>query len=337
MRHWRWFPLVCTVLLCGCGGNAENRITAARSVPQETACTEQTTVSETTAVTADSRATASAHTETVSRTQTAASVQTHTETTLTAPEETAPVSAQTSRSGTAPPEPVTTVTEPTTLTEATTTTAPVIPLPEPIAAFSDAYGTYDYSQYADLLANTVFVGDSIIYAMEVHGILPPAQIIAKGGLGVRDALDTVFTVDGSEWDVITALITLQPQYVVCSFGLNDIRLESQEEFLGNYHTLLCYIQDSLPEAQIFVASITPITNDNPWSTNEYIDSYNTALSGFLAEHPEWTFLDIAPELKNAENGLKSGYHNGDGMHLMPEAYAPFLWQILAGMRHAIPG
>lgn len=177
------------------------------------------------------------------------------------------------------------------------------------------------------LESCVFVGDSICSGLKVYKILPASRVVAKGSVGARNIFDFKFTVGKYETDVVSAVKSQNPKHVIFSMGMNDINMTTQKQFCTNYQNLLTAVQKALPNAQLHVASITPIAGDCKFSTNTKIDKYNASLKTFLDKYPGWTYVDITKELKNQWNGLKAGYSGGDGIHLSPTAYQAILWQV----------
>ena len=180
------------------------------------------------------------------------------------------------------------------------------------------------------LADCVFVGDSICSGLSVYKILPASNVVAKGSVGVRSIFDYSFKVNGTNCNVVQALSALKPKTVIFSMGMNDINMTTSQKYCENYQNLLGKVQAALPNAKLCVASITPITTASKFSTNAKIDSYNAAIRDYLAaNYPSWTYLNIAPGLKNEWNALRSNYTSGDGIHLAPAAYQVILSEVCA--------
>lgn len=178
------------------------------------------------------------------------------------------------------------------------------------------------------LDDCVFVGDSICSGLKVYHILPDKNVVAKGCVAARSIFDYTFSVGGANRNVVDALSILKPKYVIFSMGMNDINMTNAERYCTNYQNLLSKVQAVLPDAKLYVASITPITTNCTFSTNTKIDSYNTAVKNYLAQnYPSWGYVDIASGLKNQWNGLISSYSSGDGIHLAPAAYTVILKQV----------
>ena len=190
------------------------------------------------------------------------------------------------------------------------------------------YSTFDFSdEDYDFLGRCAFVGDSICSGLGHYGIIPMKNVVAQGNIAARNIFDFTFTVDGSELSLVSALVNINPEYVVFSMGINDVNITSEEEFAENYREILSTVSGFLPNAELIVVSITPVAVDSEFTKNENIDSFNEALGRMLEENEKWHFVDASPELKNSENALKTDYSSGDGIHLSPDAYYAVLYQL----------
>ena len=188
------------------------------------------------------------------------------------------------------------------------------------------------------LKDCVFVGDSIcsglrVYNKQLNGAIPSANIVATGSVAARSIFDYTFSVNGTKMGLINALKTLKPKYVIFSMGMNDVNMTSAAKYCENYKGILTKAQEALPNAKLYVASITPISNGIKFSTNTKIDTFNKTIRDYLAQnYPNWGYVDIAPGLKNSSNGLQSQYSAGDGIHLAPAAYTVILSQVCRQIR-----
>lgn len=206
--------------------------------------------------------------------------------------------------------------------ETSETTEPII----------EDYNSFVFSdEYNNFLADCVFVGDSICSGLKLYEILPAKNVVAQGNVAARNIFDFSFKVGKEEVSVLSALVNLKPKYVVFSMGMNDVNITSEKAFCENYGELLSLTEGFLPEAKLIVCSVTPITTESKFSTNENIDSFNAALKEYLNETEKWTYVDITRELKNSANALKTDYNGGDGVHLAPAAYYAMLYQICERM------
>ena len=171
----------------------------------------------------------------------------------------------------------------------------------------------------EAIEKTVFVGDSICSGFRVYGIIPPNNNLAVGNVGARSIFDYEFTVDGENYDLITALMLVDPSFIVFSMGMNDINMTSEQEYCDNYDGIIDKVRAALPDAKLFVASITPTRNTASF-TNARIDLFNETLKAHY-DGTDVHYIDVNSALKDgATNSLAAAYDGGDGIHLSPEAY-----------------
>ena len=227
--------------------------------------------------------------------------------------------SQTSFSLTSATETTTTEATTTTTTESTTvTTTTTVTAVKPVArTLTDADKAF--------LKDYVFVGDSICFGLGSYGILPKEQVVAKASVAARSIFDYTFTVGGQERNAVEALAYLQPKNVIFSMGMNDVNMTSKEKYCENYADLLAKAQEAVPDAKLYVASITPLTASTKFCKNSRIDEFNAAIKQYLAENaPYWGYVDIATVLKGDDNNMLKKYTSGDGIHISPAAYNALL-------------
>ena len=230
-------------------------------------------------------------------------------------------------------ESTTTTEETTTTTETTTETTAAETLGDLTAngttvtdtGAPDAYGltAEDYA----FLHDTVFVGDSICSGLRVYQILPDENVLAVGSVAARNIFDFTFNVGGNEYGLAYALTVLKPRNVVFSMGMNDINMTTAEQYCENYDNVVKTVRSVLPDANFFIASITPISSESQFSTNEKIDQFNAALKNHL-NGGTTDYVDVSTGLKaDWINALEKDNNGGDGIHLSPAAYYKYLNQV----------
>ena len=185
-------------------------------------------------------------------------------------------------------------------------------------------------KYNEFISQCVFVGDSICSGLKAYSILPASQVLAQGNVAARSIFDYEFKVNGDKMSILAALVDLKPKYVVFSMGMNDVNITSEKTFCDNYGDLLAQTASFLPDATLIVCSVTPVTysiEGKLFTYNDNIDSFNIELKKYL-DKTDWIYADIAHELKNSANMLKSKYLGSeDGVHLAPDAYTAILYQL----------
>ena len=110
--------------------------------------------------------------------------------------------------------------------------------------------------------------------------------------------------------------------VYIQLGINDIG-GSIDNFIEGYRSILTQIRTAMPEADIYVMAITPVTKTRSAEgvfTMEKIKTYNAALYT-LAEEEQCWYLDCCTPLCDAEGYLPAAYGGWDGSpHLSYDGY-----------------
>ena len=116
---------------------------------------------------------------------------------------------------------------------------------------------------------------------------------------------------------------LKSQYdrVYMEYGINEIYMKP-EEFTEAYGKLIDRIREKMPEAEIYVMAITPVTkakSDEGSYTMARVNALNGALREMCAEKECW-FLDCCTPLEDENGYLKQEYNGWDGVHLGNSGY-----------------
>ena len=108
------------------------------------------------------------------------------------------------------------------------------------------------------------------------------------------------------------------------FGLNEVGTDVNS-FVQSYKTLIEYVREHQTKANIYVISVTPVTQDVDADPNEVqsmdrINAFNSALKQLCADEKCW-YLDIYSMLLDEYGYLSSNYaFAGDGKHFEKSGY-----------------
>lgn len=199
------------------------------------------------------------------------------------------------------------------------------------AVFIDeTYSTYEFDDEDKIfLDNCIFVGDSVCKGLSHYGVVPVANTLALGGVAARNIFEFAFDAgDGTEVDLLTALVNANKASIVFFMGMNDVRMTTEDTYASNYKDLLTKTEAACPYSNIYVFSTSPLAADSDFTTNDHIAKYNAAVKQMIEDsgNVRWKYVDIDPELTNSAGYLKSDYSGGDGLHLAQSAYYAILWQ-----------
>ena len=108
------------------------------------------------------------------------------------------------------------------------------------------------------------------------------------------------------------------------FGLNEVGTDVNS-FVQSYKTLIEYVREHQTKANIYVISVTPVTQKVDADPNEVqsmdrINAFNSALKQLCADEKCW-YLDIYSMLVDEYGYLSSDYaFAGDGKHFEKSGY-----------------
>lgn len=172
---------------------------------------------------------------------------------------------------------------------------------------------------------TAFMGNSLISGFDVYNIEPNADYYWSIGMSAYGALHSPMS--GSENTAVEEICAHKYKKVFLMFGTNELGWSNSDSFIKNYGEVIDEIRTAMPETQIYIQSITPVTasvdkkNQNGIN-NARIEEYNILLQNLAAEKGVG-YLDIASIYKDSNGNMADKYSGGDGIHLSPNAY--YLW------------
>lgn len=239
--------------------------------------------------------------------------------TETTPESTAPSTEAPSQSVEVPSPPKETPQPPATPESAAAPLEPVIPSPLGGGSLDTGVAISSLSAAQNkFLSGTVFVGDSICSGLDLYGVLPDDNVLASTSNSVHAIDSFQFTLRGASYDYITALKILDPQNVIFFMGMNDTYL-SASSYCDSYAAIISKVRAALPEANLYIASITPVSASCTYTTNGVIDNMNAQVRSRAASIG-CGFVDVSSVLKGGDNCLIPEYAAGDGIHISSAAY-----------------
>ncbi|MBR5763505.1 MAG: hypothetical protein IKX93_02665 [Bacteroidaceae bacterium] len=159
-------------------------------------------------------------------------------------------------------------------------------------------------------ADVAFFGNSITADSNFQNYFTDVKIAEFGLHGDR--------IDG----MIRRLPILQsvnPDKVFVMAGINDLHRSSPETIAERYDKLLNLIQDSLPNAKIYVQSILPVNRvkEKLYASNDVIKETNVLIEKCAKKH-NCKYIDLNSVY--IENGVLPDSLSYDGVHLTQPAY-----------------
>lgn len=176
-----------------------------------------------------------------------------------------------------------------------------------------------------------FLGDSLTQGMELYDTgLPNAMFCAYKGVGPNAVVNgtTCRRADGESEVPMEALTAQNPRAVYVLLGTNVLGADGDYSgFLTYYRMMLDMLEQALPNAQIYVQSITPVrpevSESHPGLNRERLMKINNELAAIALEKG-CTFLNLWEVLADDNGDLKEEYAQPDGYHVLPEGYTAWV-------------
>ncbi|MBQ8432041.1 MAG: hypothetical protein IJX28_04065 [Clostridia bacterium] len=228
------------------------------------------------------------------------------------------------------------VTPPTLTTEATENpnTPTLTPPVDPELAEGEDAGM-------DYIDKMIFFGESTTTHLRSRGVLTggteTTQVWADSSgtktLSSKLLSETiVYPPTGEHLTLAEALKKEQPDYIVLSFGLNNLNafIGNKSLYVNNYNKLITAIQQASPSTKILLQSVYPVSADcDDFSVDgatvcAHTQTLNEWLKEIAAAHTNVRYVNTAAALTNDAGTLKEDYDTGDGVHLTAFAYQQVL-------------
>lgn len=223
---------------------------------------------------------------------------------------------------------------------------PVQPLPEPTPAAAEptpepvpetpapteapaipVYAGPDVAEQArvedSFFDDAAFFGNSLVDGLDLFGGLSDGDFFAETSASVisvgmtRDAK----TSDGAPATLLQALEEKQYGKIYILLGINEIGFNT-DSFVSLYEGVLDEIAAAEPDAELYIMSLTPITERRSTSddvfSRERVEEFNKRLYA-LAEDHSCYYLDLYGALAD-EDGWLTPEQSTDGIHFTADKY-----------------
>lgn len=160
-------------------------------------------------------------------------------------------------------------------------------------------------------ADVAFLGDSLTRDSDFQKAFPNQRIVNLGYSG-----DTLLGMTQR----IPMLQAVSPEKVFVLGGINGLTDHNLEMSLKQYDTLLSTMKESLPEADIYVQSVLPLSKEKERSLfchNNTIQAFNEQLKK-IAEQYQLTYIDLFSSF--VKDGHIQPDLTVDGVHLTAAGY-----------------
>ena len=172
-------------------------------------------------------------------------------------------------------------------------------------------------------ADAAFFGNSLVDGLHSFGSLSCGDFYAGTSASVLSVESTkdAHLSDGTPATLLEALLEKQYHKIYVLLGINELGF-TVEGFVDLYAELLDTVAAAEPDAEIYVMSLTPITeqrsNNGDLFTREKVLRFNQAIRA-MVEEAGYTYIDLYTPLAD-ENGWLPAAQSTDGVHFTPEKY-----------------
>ena len=195
-------------------------------------------------------------------------------------------------------------------------------LAEPAAVTTHAAFGWNNTLYKmDYDADVVFFGDSITQDSDFRTYFPEQAIVNLGLYG--DTLTGMI-------DRVPGVASVKPEKVFLLGGINGLTDRNVDICAETYEALLEELEAYLPDSQIFIQSVLPISSarEGYGLHNSSIVEFNSRLAA-MAQERGMTYVDLYALYE--KDGQMNPEFSADGLHLLPESYGLWAEQISAYM------
>ena len=161
----------------------------------------------------------------------------------------------------------------------------------------------------DMEVDVVFFGDSETAGGDFQKAFPDVRSINMGYIG-EDVKGMLRRVD--------AIKSVHPKKVFLMAGINGLQQQSLSDFELWYAALVDSIRSAVPDAELYIESILPVTSYSDYCDNGKIREAN-AIVQKVANERGLMYIDLCSQY--AVDGALPETMSYDGLHLAQDAYS----------------
>lgn len=161
----------------------------------------------------------------------------------------------------------------------------------------------------DMQVDVVFFGDSHIAGGDFQKAFPDMKSINLGYIG-EDTKGMLRRVE--------TIAAVQPKKVFLMGGINGLYNQSLDDFAYWYAALVDSIRSAVPDAELYLHTLQPVTTWSDYCDNTKITEANEIVSKIAADR-NLTLIDL--HSRYVVNNALPDSMSYDGLHLTPSAYA----------------
>lgn len=166
--------------------------------------------------------------------------------------------------------------------------------------------------------DAVFIGDSIMAGLELHGIFRNSTYAAAIGIGPQNAMGKVYDTNTGKKSLQQILEGLEHFKLYILLGANTLDTSEDGKAKQYYADFLAQLVASYPDTLIYVLSIPPRTHHpqltRPISSQRHVVNYNQAIREMCQVHGLY-YLDVFTAMLLPDGQPDASLLAGDGFHL----------------------
>lgn len=173
----------------------------------------------------------------------------------------------------------------------------------------------------------VILGDSIAYGFNAYGYIPREHNVAAESMALWNMSKYTFDVGGGSMGAMDAVIYTDSPLIYLSIGMNDIFGYTTDDYANKLYGVAQQLVDSIPDTTVVIGAITPVSANNYHTSNDRIDSFNSAIASVVEanDSPQILYFDANAVLKDPNTGaLAANVSGGDGLHISGSSYGYML-------------
>ncbi len=172
-------------------------------------------------------------------------------------------------------------------------------------------------------ANALLIGDSIAGSIGDYNAFPALEIEAYIGISPAHAhKGRIIRCPDGYHSMYELTVQAAPEKLFVMLGSNGLVSRNAAEVLPEYHALLDDLILSLPDTEIYLLSVTPVSPEAksiaPRLVPDNIAAFNAGLLAMAEEHGVY-YIDLCADLLD-ESGkwiVRRYVAKGEGIHLTP--------------------
>lgn len=166
--------------------------------------------------------------------------------------------------------------------------------------------------------DAVFLGDSVMASLELHGFFPDSFYAVAIGIGPQNALGKVYDTLRGQMNLKELLEPVDFSKIYVLLGANTIDNMDSGAATTRYGSFLEKLVSAYPDKLVYVISIPP-RKRNPKSDNLFpspirIGNFNNAIRELCQAHGIY-YLDVFSRMLDDDGKVAEDHIGSDGLHL----------------------